>query len=187
MKKYLKTTEKVAVENYPYGRLKTTMYFWVEFKPSHGFRVVTQSINPKTNKLNKPHAGTYYPLVVLTDTDGHISFETKDFNGQELLQKNIPWVGENFDLFTPEQIKSLYAQINMFLLITMKATATYKGADINTLKPLFMPALTATKKGYNEGGNVFNEVVIDWGAVKAAEIPDYNPFKTTETFSLFSK
>lgn len=47
------------VDNYPYGRLQCTMYFWLEFKTKKGYRLVTQSINPKNGKLNKPHPSTY--------------------------------------------------------------------------------------------------------------------------------
>lgn len=63
-------------KNYPYGRLRTTMRYWIETdqgcfektktgkpKQCKGQRECSQSINPKTNRLNAPHCGTYSPLL----------------------------------------------------------------------------------------------------------------------------
>jgi len=69
-------TAQVAT-NYPYGRLHCSMFFFVEYKPSKGWRAVTQSINPKNGRLNKPHAGTYsrLPIVIVEKEDGFFEFE----------------------------------------------------------------------------------------------------------------
>ncbi len=48
-----------VVEDYPYGRLRTQMKYWIEYRNGQGFRPVTCSLNPKTGKWNKPHKGTY--------------------------------------------------------------------------------------------------------------------------------
>ena len=65
-----------VVEDYPYGfRLRCTMRHWIEFKRGHGFRHVTQTSNPKKagDVWNKPRAGTYHPVLVLTvDEDGRV-------------------------------------------------------------------------------------------------------------------
>ena len=64
------------VEDYPYGfRLRCKMRHWVEFKKGHGFRHCTQTSNPKKagDVWNKPKAGTYHPVLVLTvDEDGRV-------------------------------------------------------------------------------------------------------------------
>jgi hypothetical protein len=62
------------VENYPYGSLRTQMKYWVETKDKHGQRVVTCSLNPKTNRWNKPHAGTYSQVICLfiNEENGHV-------------------------------------------------------------------------------------------------------------------
>jgi hypothetical protein len=59
-----------SVNNYPYGRQQTTMKFWTEFKKGKGFRAVTCSLNPKTGKWNKPHAGTYTESMALYIEEG---------------------------------------------------------------------------------------------------------------------
>jgi hypothetical protein len=65
-----------VVADYPYGfRLRCQMRHWIEYKRGHGFRHVTQTSNPKRPGLvwNKPKAGTYCPVLVLTlDDAGHV-------------------------------------------------------------------------------------------------------------------
>jgi hypothetical protein len=61
------TSEDTAyvVDGYPYGSLRTQKRYWVESKPKHGDRLVTQTLNPKTGRWNKPKAGTYTLALVL--------------------------------------------------------------------------------------------------------------------------
>ena len=67
-----------VVEDYPYGfRLRCAMRYWIEYRPRMGFRLVTQSSNPKRAGLvwNKPKAGTYHKFglaLYLDDANGHV-------------------------------------------------------------------------------------------------------------------
>src|SRR4051812_18420178 len=54
-----------VVDDYPYGRSRTQKRYWIESKPKHGDRLVTQTLNPKTGRWNKPKAGTYASILVL--------------------------------------------------------------------------------------------------------------------------
>lgn len=54
-----------VVDDYPYGRSRTQKRYWIESKPKHGDRLVTQTLNPKTGRWNKPKAGTYSAVLVL--------------------------------------------------------------------------------------------------------------------------
>jgi len=50
MSKYIKTSEVIAVENYPYGfKLRTTLTDSMEFNAKKGYRHVTQTVNPNQN------------------------------------------------------------------------------------------------------------------------------------------
>jgi hypothetical protein len=77
-----------AVDDYPYGfRLRTTIRYWIE-TTKHGDRFVSQTINPKTDRWNKPKPSTYAGVMVMTkDAEGHISYVT--------CTENAPaeWVG----------------------------------------------------------------------------------------------
>ena len=74
MQNYIRTNEKIEVNNYPYGfKLKTTLFDYIEFDKKKGFRHCTQTINPKTGRLNNPKKSTYYALLVrYYNEDGHI-------------------------------------------------------------------------------------------------------------------
>jgi hypothetical protein len=62
-----------CADDYPYGRLRTKMYFWLESKPKFGVRLVSQSLNPKTGRMNKPHPGQYVKIAgnMYLDENGH--------------------------------------------------------------------------------------------------------------------
>jgi hypothetical protein len=64
------------VEDYPYGfRLRCQMKHWIEFKPAHGFRHMTQTSNPKRpGAWNKPKAGVYsrFGAALHLDANGHV-------------------------------------------------------------------------------------------------------------------
>jgi hypothetical protein len=61
------TSEDTAyiVDDYPYGRLRTQIRYWIESKPKHGDRLMAQTKNPKTGRWNKPKASTYAPVKVM--------------------------------------------------------------------------------------------------------------------------
>lgn len=61
------------VEDYPYGfTLRTTMMVWLE-QNKNGYRLVTQTLNPKTGKENAQKKSTYSQLARLyLDEQGHI-------------------------------------------------------------------------------------------------------------------
>jgi hypothetical protein len=68
-----------VVEDYPYGfRLRCKMRYWIEFKPKKGFRLVSQSSNPKAAGLvwNKPKASVYAKFggAMYLDEKGHVQF-----------------------------------------------------------------------------------------------------------------
>lgn len=73
-----------VVDDYPYGwKLRTKIRYWIETKKGHGQRFVSQTLNPKTDKWNKPKAGTYNVLAIMVqDLDtGYISYVTLQSGG----------------------------------------------------------------------------------------------------------
>jgi len=125
--------------NYPYGYLKTTAFFSLEFKKSKGFRSVFQTINPKTGRINNPKTGTYSPLMVMIEKEnGHFSYIHGDFNGAEAINRDARFVYEHFDLFTPEQIEYFYLHILLMLKVEAQAIVTYCGADFEKVRLIMM-------------------------------------------------
>lgn len=76
------TSEETAllVEDYPYGfRLRTSIRYWIE-TTKNGDRFVSQTLNPKTDRWNKPKKSTYIEAGVIYaepaegDKHGHIGW-----------------------------------------------------------------------------------------------------------------
>jgi hypothetical protein len=57
------------IQDYPYGSLRTQKRVWLEYREGFGFREMHQTLNPKRNFWNKPHAGQYSALIVLVKQD----------------------------------------------------------------------------------------------------------------------
>jgi len=178
---YQPTTAKLTAENYPYGyTLRTTAFYSLDFKPGKGFRHVFQTINPKTGKLNNPKRGTYSPGALLYINDeGHVKMKHIEFYGMQGILNDCQFIAQYFDLFTPEQIKHLYAHAFTMLKVSTKAQVIYKGANFEDLRPLVEKAVNACIEGLNTGKNVFFQISIDLEKWEACAVPNYKPFRST--------
>lgn len=59
-------TTAYVVEDYPYGyTARTSKRYWIETNARHGDRLVTQTLNPKTGRWNKPKKSTYSAVLWL--------------------------------------------------------------------------------------------------------------------------
>ena len=175
------TSLPIEIENYPYGfRLKTTKYDSIEFRKGHGFRHVSQTINPKTNRLNKPKKSTYYHIMLLaTNEIGHVEVVTKSFYDKEDINETCKFLHEQFGNFTDEQIKDIASTLLLHLLASIKAMVIYTGAEIEQVKPLYDSAIETCKKIMNTGANSWNEINLDCASIEACKKPDFNPFVIT--------
>lgn len=54
------------VDDYPYGRKRTQIRYWIETVPKKGDRFCAQTLNPKTGLWNKPKKSTYMNIMVMT-------------------------------------------------------------------------------------------------------------------------
>jgi hypothetical protein len=66
------------VEDYPYGfRLRCKIRYWLEYKARLGYRLVSQTTNPKRSfeSWNKPKASTYCQVGVMgLDEQNHVQW-----------------------------------------------------------------------------------------------------------------
>jgi hypothetical protein len=71
------TSEDTAylVPDYPYGfRLRTEIRYWIE-TTKHGDRFVSQTLNPKTGRWNKPKRSTYAHVACMyLNDEGHVTW-----------------------------------------------------------------------------------------------------------------
>jgi hypothetical protein len=184
-RQYISTSEKVEVSNYPYGRLRTTAFFSIEFNAKKGFRSVFQTINPKNGRLNAEKKSTYScGMLMYRDENNHIKYDWVGFNGKEEMQRGLQFLAEHHHHYTKIQLHYLYMEIFTYLRADMQASAIYKGKNIEELKPLYKPAFELLVDGINNKGEkvLFTEIIaaLDWAAIEAVEAPEnYQPFKVT--------
>jgi hypothetical protein len=178
---YKPTTEKLESENYPYGyTLRTTKFDFLEFKKGKGFRHVSQTINPKTGKLNAPKNGTYSPVILLgRDENNHVKSKHLRFYGKEGINKDCQFMAQNYNLFTQEQIKDIFCYIVNVLRAEAKAMVIYCGSEWEQVKPIIEPSVNTAIKGFSTGENLFAQIVLDEAALEATKKPDFNPFTVT--------
>lgn len=65
------------VADYPYGRkVRCRIRYWLEYREKHGFRLMSQTENPKTGAWNAPKGSTYRFLAgaMYLDDKGHVQF-----------------------------------------------------------------------------------------------------------------
>ena len=77
---YGHTSEASAyiVDDYPYGfHERTQIRYWLEAKPKKGWRFVSQTMNPRTSRWNKPKASTYieWGAAMYLDDKGHVHWD----------------------------------------------------------------------------------------------------------------
>ena len=205
-KNFIPTAEKVIVENYPYGyTLKTTLFDTIDFDPKKGYRHVTQTINPKTGRLNNPKKGTYYMFLLrFFNEDGHIKTMAIDFNSV-LEEINTPAkkVSQIWHILEKEEKEYLIREFKSFLQVACMASVQYKGLDkdiasaeykklanyLNTFANIEEKKVKGEIKkvitSYNVEENIFaNLPQIDAEKLKANTPEDYQPFKITQSVIL---
>ena len=175
----IQTTETIKVDSYPYGRLRCTAFFSIEFNSKKGFRNVFQTIDPKNGRHNAPKKSTYYDLGIQyrDEETGHIKTCFLSMNGIKELNSTCKFIAEHYDKFTAEQIEYFY--IKAMSKVSMVACVQYCGSTFENLKPLFHPFVTAMTKGLKEKTNTFADAELDEVAIDAQKDPNYNPWKVT--------
>ena len=156
------TTERTEVQDYPYGRLRTTVFYSVDFDKKKGFRSVFQSINPKNGVLNKPKKGTYSDVLCnyIEEETGHVKTVCASFNGMRQILKACKFLSKYFEAFTTEQINNMYAHIIVAIRFDAKMDELYNNGNYanhcEQLKP------TIDKLNASDGtDNLFSLVLND--------------------------
>jgi len=183
MKSFHTTTAQVAVENYPYGyKLKTTLTHSLEFKSGKGFRHVTQTVNPKTGRLNNPKRGTYYPLMLLA-TDNETNY-TRSYalnpNSAETVNNAAEFMRDKYYLFQHREIVHVANHLIKILKADAYARAVYCGSVTAEILPYYAQAVEALYKIASTGSNLFDKVHVDTFTLDALKVPNFQPFTTAQ-------
>ena len=110
---YGHTDENTAyvVEDYPYGRHRTLMRYWLEYKKNKGYRFVSQTLNPTTKRWNKPHPSTYsdFLLMIRLFSNGHVHSTDPVSSGPLGTIRNIRAYGQSYH-------SEVWGEINAYLV-----------------------------------------------------------------------
>lgn len=170
-----------TVNDYPYGfTLKTTQTYTIEFKAGKGFRGVTQTVNPKTGRLNQPKKGVYNDIMYIADTDGRMTFHSISFYELAKFNDVMQFISDNFSLFTKEQANYLYIKAISFLKLELYSLKVYCNVSTDKVYPLIDKAVKLAVSGAKDPSiNLFGEIKLDHVAIEALKDPNYQPFKVT--------
>jgi len=175
-----KTTETKTTNDYPYGRLRTTAHFSLEFKDGKGFRSVFQTVNPKTGRLNNPKKSTYCPIMLLGQNgEGHYKTIGHEFYSGEKVNDLCQFLQKNYDLFTPEQQENIAMYFLVYLKSTAKAKVIYCGSKAEDVLKIIDETVQTVVRGIKSKSNFWGEIDYPNEELKKAEVPNYSPFKTT--------
>ena len=164
----LNINSRHETNDYPYGRLRATAFFSVEFKKNKGFRHVFQTINPKNGRLNAVKNGTYNTFACnsLNAENGH--FENISFNvhGFEDVNKLCKFLSTNKESLG-ELSKEMVTEICATLYNACRISLEYTSADSASLKNLVLEPMKTLIHGFKTGEIDFGSVSIDTDAIKA--------------------
>lgn len=174
------SSEKLTSDSYPYGRLRTTAFFSVEYNKK-GARTVFQTICPKSGRLNKPKNSTYYEVVLpCEESNGHYDYcGYLNFNGTDDINRGLVFMADFYELFTIEQIKHIAVTILAYAKANVVSYVQYSGSSFDDIKPLVEKQTETLVKIANGGENLFLDCLVDVEAMEATKQPDYQPFKIT--------
>lgn len=172
---------KLTTDSYPYGWQKTTAFFSVELN-NKGCRTVFQTINPKNNKLNKPKNSTYYKVILPIELkNGHFEYcGYLDFNGTESINIGLNFLNDFKELFEPEHLKQFALDLIVMSKINAKAQVIYCGTNWDNMKQYYETPINTLVKIANGESMDFLSCVLNYEAIEALKVPDFNPFKVTE-------
>lgn len=186
-RKYFPTSSKIVSQNYPYGyTLKTDKTDFLEFSAKHGFRHCSFTVNPKNGRINATKKGKYKPgMVLYQDEKGHVKVHVLQFLSDKEKQKDIQFLADNFDLFTPEQINHFYAELFVRSKVDTVSLVHWAGADFEQVKQIvdrYIHIITAGMKSQGKE-NLFAEILQNWDfeALENCKVPDYSPLRVKST------
>ncbi len=179
--------EAVEVDNYPYGRLKATATFALEFNPKKGFRHLFQTINPKNGRVNKPKMSTYQPVAWMyrEAATGHIKWNAKYPSGYEDVNEVARFIQENQKhiQYTPEQQEYICS----YLFAVIRGNFGYTAVDKEILKEILRPTLDALIEGIKTRGAAvpWGKVNIPLEKIKENEDQEHAPKVTVTSYMMY--
>lgn len=116
------------VHNYPYGFKKTDIRYWIENNGKKGMRFVSQTLNPKTLRWNKPKKSTYCAIMLMViDKNDFVSYKSlyTKFGDSEKIES---FLSENREYLTNDILNDCEYCLKQVKKVEQK----YKNATFTT-------------------------------------------------------
>ena len=122
--KHTNEENALVVEDYPYGWKKTKIKYWIE-TTKKGDRFVSQTLNPKTLRWNKPKKSIYADLMVLV--------RQKENNHVKTYTWSVAYsIAETLQIF--KEFTQGYSFNDLQLIKMKKGNAIYKTREYISVK-----------------------------------------------------
>lgn len=158
--------EKQSTDNYPYGRLRTTAYFSIEFVPGKGFRYVFQTVNPKNGRLNAEKKSTYshFMYLVRNNDNGHYEPHGFGIGGFEDVNKIARWMNVKLEAvgLTEEMIKDICCT----MFTSMRISCRWVDAPSDKVIAIVDGAVKAALRGFKTGQCNWQDIYVDVDAIE---------------------
>lgn len=168
----LSVFETKTVNDYPYGRLQCEATFGIEFKPNKGFRRLFQTVNPKTNRVNKPKLGTYHDLAYnyICPNTGHVLFGFMNIRGYEDINKVAEFITKYHAQL--ELSEEMIKEIGSVCASCLRGNIGYtRISDEVKFKEIFTPPFQKSLEIFKTGNvNLFKDLYFDVEALKLIEL-----------------
>lgn len=171
----LDINQKFEATDYPYGRLRTSKYFSIEFNSKHGFRSVEQTINPKNGRLNAPKKATYNNglcFLIQEAETGYYKFRAFNVFGTEDIKKLCDYIIKHHKELnlTNEMYKYLgglfYAVYQHSFKWCVSDHYLADGATSEQVKDIFQPVVNASAEMFKTGDFLIDKCILDFEALE---------------------
>lgn len=137
-----------VVNDYPYGYLKTTITYHIEYKKNKGYRVWSTTVNPKIWKTNKTKYSTYSEFIRLytQEETWHIkAYRFEAYNIESYNKALSIWIFE--DITKEEYDHEKAMAICLYRSILWMCSFTWFSINGNdVVNPRTLPVLTEEEK-----------------------------------------
>jgi len=111
------------VDNYPYGfRLKTKIRYWVE-TTKRGQRFISQTLNPKTQKWNKPKKSVYSNIILIgLNEKGYITYTNLNLYSKEEAENFYNNYNKFFSEYQHKEYKAITGMLKVYDKVEYKVS-----------------------------------------------------------------
>lgn len=137
---YDETSTEAKTDEYPYGFLRCSAKWWIEDKGKKGQRVIFQTVNPKTNRVNAPKKATYNLVSIIYRNPENNHFEVagvSQYASSEEIEKFL----NTYEGLREKDIETLNKRLKIQKVIDAKFASGELKFTIKVSEPISLSAM----------------------------------------------